>query len=63
MKVDRKAPNCFQCMHFFVTYDKNCPRGCRAMGFKSKEWPSLLVRRSSGQECLRFQEKKDPVRH
>lgn len=49
--------NCFQCKHFFVTWDKKHAKGCKAMGFKSHEMPSLVVHESSGIQCLRYEEK------
>lgn len=49
--------DCFKCKHFYITWDKNFPYGCRAMGFKSKEISSVVVRQSSGMKCLYFEEK------
>jgi hypothetical protein len=50
--------NCFDCIYFFVTWDDKFPRGCKAMDFKTKKIPSILVRESSGAECTRFKAKK-----
>jgi hypothetical protein len=50
--------DCFTCIHFYVTWDKKHPRGCKALGFKSREIPSLVVFQSSGYDCLRYKEKK-----
>jgi hypothetical protein len=50
--------NCFNCVYFYITWDEKFPRGCRAMGFKSKEIPSVVVYKSSGAECLKFRRKK-----
>lgn len=50
--------NCFTCKHFYITWDKRHPRGCGAMGFKSKEVPSQVVLLSSGLVCTRFEKKK-----
>jgi hypothetical protein len=44
--------DCHQCKHYYVTWDKNFPHGCKAMGFKSKQLPSIDVRVTSSQECL-----------
>ncbi|MEK5079181.1 uracil-DNA glycosylase [Solibacillus sp. FSL W7-1436] len=49
MKVD-----CFKCQHFRVTWDQFNPRGCTAYGFKTKQLPSLVVKQSSGMDCLKF---------
>jgi len=50
--------NCFECSYYFITWDKRAPRGCRAMNFKTKQMPSAVVLRSSGEPCLRFRPKK-----
>ncbi|MDN4606060.1 uracil-DNA glycosylase [Sporosarcina highlanderae] len=50
--------NCFQCQYFFVTWDPKSPRGCKAYGFKTRELPSAVVKRSSGMECLKYEQKK-----
>ncbi|KGR80215.1 hypothetical protein [Ureibacillus manganicus] len=50
--------NCFQCQYFKVTWDQNNPRGCAAYGFKTKKLPSVVVKQSSGMDCLHFKPKK-----
>ena len=49
---------CWQCKHYYVTWDKNFPHGCKAMGFKSKAVPAVMVRNASDRECLLFTKKK-----
>jgi hypothetical protein len=49
--------NCYKCIYFYVTWDPQCPNGCKAMGFKSKLMPSMTVFRSSGKSCQLFSEK------
>ncbi|KMY55719.1 uracil-DNA glycosylase [Bacillus sp. FJAT-27231] len=49
--------NCFQCRHFFVTWDQKSPRGCRAYGFKSNQLPSAVVLKTSGHPCYQFAQK------
>ncbi|HTZ39574.1 MAG TPA: hypothetical protein VMB77_05430 [Syntrophales bacterium] len=44
--------NCFECRHLFITHEPAHPYGCQAMGFKSREMPSSVVCRSSGEPCL-----------
>nr|WP_232843498.1 uracil-DNA glycosylase [Sporosarcina beigongshangi] len=56
------AVNCFQCQHFFVTWDRRNPRGCKAYEFKTRELPSVVVKRSSGMDCLKFLQKKGDVK-
>ena len=54
-----ELPECVKCMHYYVTYDPAKPYGCRAMGFKGKIMPSLMVFQASGQACLAFEEKRN----
>jgi len=49
--------DCHKCKHYYVTWDKNFPHGCRAMNFKSQEFPSQVVQTSSGTSCLLFEPK------
>jgi len=46
--------NCCRCARFFITYDRQYPYGCRAMGFKSAGRPSAAVILSSGLPCQMF---------
>ncbi|UCE72268.1 MAG: hypothetical protein JSU99_02875 [Nitrospiraceae bacterium] len=56
--MTEKKITCNKCTHFYVTWDKQYPRGCRAMNFKSKDLPSTVVYESSGLECQKFKAKK-----
>ncbi|MEE8585276.1 MAG: uracil-DNA glycosylase [Acidobacteriota bacterium] len=49
---------CMSCKHYFVTWDPSAPHGCRAMGFKGAQIPSVVVYQSSGMECQLFDPKK-----
>ena len=49
--------NCRQCKHYYVTWDRKFPHGCRPMRIKSGQLPSNVVYQSSGKECLAFQAK------
>lgn len=49
---------CHSCVHFYITYDKSFPYGCRAMGFKSRVIPSREVFSNSGMECQMFSRKE-----
>ena len=51
---------CAECRHYYVTWDPNFPRGCKAYGFKSRQIPSVAVRQSSGEPCRMFESKKNP---
>ncbi|MBF0146591.1 MAG: hypothetical protein HQL84_10725 [Magnetococcales bacterium] len=48
---------CLRCRHFQITWEPSHPRSCKAMGFKTRDWPFLEVVRSSGESCLAFEEK------
>jgi len=58
MKDREEEINCITCGFYYVTWDKDFPSGCRAMGFKSKQTPSLVVYQSSGMPCQRFENKR-----
>lgn len=55
--MDNKQ-KCTDCQHYYITWDKSFPYGCKAMGFKSPLAPSIVVRQSSGQNCLAFLKKQ-----
>jgi len=50
--------DCHKCEHYYVTWDKHFPHGCKAMKFKSKQLPSTVVFVSSNIECLLVKKKK-----
>lgn len=52
-----EGPNCFKCFYFSITWQIKRAYACRAMGFKSNQIPSLVVRRNSGQPCMMFKPK------
>jgi hypothetical protein len=49
--------DCHKCKNYYVTWDKHFPHGCKAMGFKSKQLPSVKVFVSSNRECLLYKVK------
>lgn len=57
MADNKEKINCFTCKHFYITWDKRYSRGCKAMGFKSEQMPSHVVRQTSGIECGRYERK------
>jgi L,D-peptidoglycan transpeptidase YkuD (ErfK/YbiS/YcfS/YnhG family) len=57
-EANKKTIDCGKCIHFYITWDKHYPKGCKAMGFKSVEMPSIIVYKSSGADCLRFEMKE-----
>lgn len=52
------SPNCLECHHYYVTWDVDHPKGCRAFGMKTRELPSFVVQKNSGLPCQSFQKKK-----
>ncbi|MCL4457163.1 MAG: uracil-DNA glycosylase [Nitrospirae bacterium] len=50
--------DCFKCRYFYITWEKDFPYSCKAMKFKTKNMPSMVVHQSSGIECLKFEKKK-----
>ncbi|AHC13665.1 hypothetical protein L21SP2_0223 [Salinispira pacifica] len=38
-----------------MTWDPVFPKGCRQFGIKSKQLPSMLVRKNTGRRCPSFQ--------
>lgn len=53
-----KQVNCLACRHFYITYEPAYPYGCKALGFKSLQYPAVLVFTSSGIHCQAFTAKK-----
>ncbi|MBD3754447.1 MAG: uracil-DNA glycosylase [Gammaproteobacteria bacterium] len=51
--------DCFKCRFFYVTWDANNPRGCKAFGFKTKRLPSDVVFEASGEPCMKFSPRPD----
>lgn len=52
--------NCFQCKHFYVTWDPKFPKGCKIYGFKTSRMPIAVVRESTGADCVGFEAKTKP---
>jgi hypothetical protein len=50
--------DCHQCEHYYVTWNKQFPHGCKAMKFMSKQIPGLVVLSSSQMACQLFRKKK-----
>ena len=57
-KTQRTEINCFNCCHFYITYERHFPYGCRAVGFKSRRMPAHEMFLNSGLVCLLFEEKE-----
>jgi hypothetical protein len=50
--------NCYECVHFYVTWEPKFPRACKIFGFKTSSLPSVSVYETTGEVCLAY-EKKD----
>ncbi len=59
---NKMKKNCLNCRHYYITWDRSFPRGCRALAFKTRFSPSAAVYNASGLPCLYFQEKRKPGR-
>lgn len=49
---------CSRCKHYYITWDKNFPYGCKAMQFKGRQIPCVAVKQASGKPCFSFEEKQ-----
>jgi hypothetical protein len=56
--TDSDPVDCRKCHHYYITWDKKFPYGCRAVGFKSGRMPAAEVLVASGKTCLSFRAKK-----
>ncbi|KIX14164.1 uracil-DNA glycosylase [Dethiosulfatarculus sandiegensis] len=57
--MQTKRPNCFKCRHFALTWQKQRPYICKAMGFQSRTIPWQVVVRTSGKPCLLYSPKPE----
>jgi len=55
-----RAPDCFKCMHFKITWDVSYPRFCQFFGVKCQNLPSMEVFLSNGKHCFAFEAKDLP---
>ena len=53
----KKRINCRRCEYYYVTWEQRQPHGCKAYGFKSAQIPSMVVAKSSGEDCSLFKQK------
>lgn len=42
---------CQKCIHYYVTWEIGRGHGCKAYGFKSAQLPSVIVKKSSQEDC------------
>lgn len=53
-----ERPNCLACLYFQITHEPGRPYACKALGFKSLQYPATVVFASSGIHCQAFSAKK-----
>jgi len=53
----QEKQDCFKCIHFYITWRKDFPNGCKIYGIQTKHFPSLVVLSSTGTGCKGFAEK------
>jgi hypothetical protein len=53
-----QSADCNTCAHFFITWDKRYPYGCRAMNFMSSNSPNKDVFEVEGRDCLTYRSKQ-----
>ena len=57
MVAKKETVNCFECPHFYVTWDKHFPRGCKHFNFKTDAMPSMRIQQAIGVPCPAFLKK------
>jgi hypothetical protein len=51
----RQKVLCLRCRHYFVTWDKNHPHGCKAFKLKSAVLPYYDIQLVSNMNCLKYE--------
>ena len=58
MKVkNEEFVNCFDCVHFSVTWEPTYPKACKVFEFKTTQLPSAVVYETTGDVCMAFKKK------
>jgi hypothetical protein len=50
-----KRIECRKCKHYYITWDKNFPYGCKLFKVKSKQMPCVIVYQSIGKQCENYE--------
>ncbi|MGE3610233.1 MAG: uracil-DNA glycosylase [Bacteriovoracaceae bacterium] len=53
-------PNCQKCKHFYITWNKTTPNGCRRFGIQCKDNPATIIASAGLGDCQGYEEKKKP---
>ena len=56
--IPSRAPDCFSCRHFRITWEPAFPRACTVFGVKCRNLPSMEVFLSTGRHCFAFEAKE-----
>ena len=56
--MKEKSIHCLRCVHYYSTHDPALPRGCRQYRFKTKNIPSIIVKKETGEDCLSYTKRK-----
>jgi len=56
LEIPDRAPNCFHCVHFKVTWEPAFPRACLLFGLKCRNLPSMEVFLSTGKHCFAYKD-------
>lgn len=52
--MNKDTINCYKCKYFYITWNKDFPKGCKFFGFTTHKLPSTYVLESSGEACHGF---------
>ena len=55
--IPGRAPDCFRCVHFKVTWEPAFPRACLLFGLKCRNLPSMEIFLSTGKHCFAYKDK------
>lgn len=58
----KKQPNCFECVHHYITHEPSHPYGCRRFGFKGPFLPSRTVFLETGMKCAYYTAQEKPMK-
>lgn len=52
-----KRIDCRKCKYYYVTWNVQFPYGCKLFSVKSKQMPSVIVYKSLGKQCDKYESK------
>jgi hypothetical protein len=58
--IPDRAPDCFKCRHFKITWEPFYPRSCQFFCIKCRNLPSMEVFLSTGKHCFAFEARDIP---